>query len=457
MVKVLLVNSSNPDSMGKMKEVGGKHHPLGLLYIASVLLEHNYNVKVCDELVDQSPEKFIEDFVPDFVGISVRTPAFNRAIEIAARAKSFGAKVILGGPHVSALPVESLKASENIDGVIVGEGEYAFLNLVSNPNWSEIKGLVYKEDNKIITNPPAEILNDLDLLPFPARHLLEEKSYYGIPEYGFIIPSGQNFWTICSSRGCPFKCTFCSSSNIFGRKLRYRSAKNIFDEIIQGYNKGVKYFVFIDDSFGLNKKITSELCNLIIKNNLKITWCCQTRVTIPLETMLLMKQAGCILISYGVESGSKKILENIEKGVTKEMVRKGIENAKKAGLLVKAYFIVGLPGEGEKEFRESLKFAKSVDIDYLWLSTFTIFPGSYIWESYMENKDSSNINWDKLSYFGKSNNKNKIIQRRYTKFLVSFFMNPRYLRLFIKRINLNEIKYFLSLFRVFIQERLLPS
>ena len=452
MAKILLVNSSSPEIMGKKKDVGGKHHPLGLLYIASVLLNNNHEVQICDELVGQNPELFIKAFAPQFVGISVRTPAFTRAIEIADIAKKNGATIILGGPHVSALPEESLRASESVDGVIVGEGEYALLDLINATDWSVVSGLVYRKNNQIVSNKVTQFINNLDSIPFPARNLLEEKSYYGIPEYGFIVPNGQNFWTICSSRGCPYLCTYCSSSNIFGRKFRFRSAKNIFDEILLGYNQGVKNFVFVDDSFGLNKEISTELCNLIIDNNLKIKWCCQTRVTIPIETMVLMKKSGCILISFGVESGSEKVLKNIKKGTTLNLIKKGIENAKKAGLLVKAYFIIGLPGEGSEEFKESLSFARSIDIDYLWLSSLRVMPGSELWTQNTNSFDYENMHWIDFAYFGK--NKDRVIHKRYNKFLISFFLNPRYIKNFIKRITYGELKYLLMLFFIYIRERI---
>ena len=450
MSKILLVNSCSPGIMGKRKDIGGKHHPLGLLYIASVLLENNHEVQICDELVGQVPEEYISSFRPDYLGVSVRTPAFNRAIQIAKAAKSLGIKVILGGPHVSALPEESILASEYVDGVIVNEGEYTFLDLVNNPDWSNVNGLVYKNGSGVIKNPPSEKIIDLNSLPFPARQLLDEKLYTGTPEYGFLVPSNQKFWTICSSRGCPYNCTYCSSSNIFGKKYRFRSAINIFNEILQGYKLGVTNFLFIDDSFGLNREITSELCNLIIENNLNIRWCCQTRVNLPVETIKIMKAAGCSLISFGVESGSDKILENIKKGITKDIIRKGIENAKKAGLLVKAYFIIGLPGEGKKEFKESLNFAKSLDIDYLWLSSIRILPGSELWNEKMQNADYKNINWEDYSYFGKNND--KVLQKRYTWFLISFFLQPKYIVNLIKRMSYREIMYFLALFNVFVRE-----
>ncbi len=451
MAKVLLVNSCSPGIMGKRKDIGGKHHPLGLLYIASVLLENKHEVQICDELVGQIPEEYLLSFKPEYLGVSVRTPAFNRAIQIAKAAKSFGTKVIFGGPHVSALPEESIMASDFVDGVIVNEGEYTFLELLNSSDWSNVRGLVYKKDTMVLKNPPQEKIIDLNLLPFPARQLLDEKLYYGTPEYGFLVPPRQKFWTICSSRGCPYNCTYCSSANIFGKKFRFRSALNIFNEIMEGYKLGVTNFVFIDDSFGLNSEITSELCNLIIENNIIIRWCCQTRVTIPIETIKLMKTAGCSLISFGIESGSEKVLENIKKGLTKDLMRKGIENAKKTGLLVKAYFIIGLPGEGKEEFKESLIFAKSLDIDYLWLSIIKILPGSELWNTNMDNIDYKNINWEDLSYF--SINNNKLLQKRYNLFLILFFLQPKFIKNLIKRMSYSEMMYFLELINVFIREK----
>ena len=246
-------------------------------------------------------------------------------------------QIIIGGIHPTALPEKTIKRMKNVDVFVIGEGEQTFLELMQNKKFENIKGVAYMKSGKVRINPCREFIQNLDTLPFPARNLLDMEKY----TLGFDWEGRKPAATIFSSRGCPFNCIYCASKIMWKRKVRYRSAENILAEIdflVKEYK--IKEILFYDDHFVLDKKRLKKICEGLIKRKCDLTWCCLSRTDcMDLETAKLMKKSGCHMISFGVESGSQKILDNMEKNVKVEDIIKTFEICRKARINTKASFI----------------------------------------------------------------------------------------------------------------------
>lgn len=449
-MKILLIRPDrldiHLDTRNHTKRLGDLHQPIGLLYLAAMLEKEQAEVKICDEVADDNSREIIDKFVPDVVGITVTSPLMPRASQIAAYAKQKGCKVLLGGPHVSALPIESLKESK-ADAVAVGEGEYTIRELCSGESWNNIKGIAYWRDSEPVLNQLREQLTDLDELPFPARHLVDFQKYKGDIEFGFPLKSGDTMLRVLSARGCPFYCTNCCSHKVFGRKHRLRNPGKIITEIEEAIQKwNIKTFTFIDDDFTLNRDHLQQICQLLIAKKLEIKWSCYARVGTSLESLQLMKQAGCRLVAYGVESGSPEVLKRLNKQIGLAEIINTFKNARQAKIRTKAFFIIGLPGEDETEFKKSLSLASKLKPDFLWASIFMPLPGSQIYND-MGGYEKVKVNWGTDSFF---HSENKLLEKRHKQFLTTYYFSLRYLKTFLKFLSLADIRYYLQMFRVYI-------
>jgi len=382
MVEVILFAPSDQEIYGKidLKKIDADTFPLGIAYIASFIRSKGHSVRLVDvKLFGNSWKGSITELVrsekPSFVGISCVTPSMPDALRIAETVKlaDKNIKVIVGGPHPSALPEECI-SYDNIDLVCVGEGEHTFLELLEGKDFSEIKGLCYKDDGKIKMNPPRDLISDLDSLPWPAYDLLPIHSY-GNPFLGKSI-------IMVTGRGCPYNCLFCSSRIINRQRYRLRSVKNVVDEIEYLYKEyGLRGFLFADDTFTMIPKRTEELCNEIMKRGLKISWGCDTRVdAMTPELARLMKKSGCNLVKFGIESGDENILKVIRKGITLDQVRRAVKIVSSAGIKAHGFFIIGHPYDTEESIRKTIDFAKSLPLDYAQFSVLTPYPGTDVLE-----------------------------------------------------------------------------
>lgn len=378
MVEVLLFAPSDREIYGKidLKKIDADTFPLGIAYIASFIRSNGHSVKLVDvKLFGNEWKQKITDIVkgekPSFIGISCVTPAMPDALRIAETVKSVdkNIKIVLGGPHPSAIPEECI-SYENVDIVCVGEGEYTFLDLLEGKELSKIKGLCYIEKGKIKVTPPRDLISDLDSLPWPAYDLLPIHSY-GNPFLGKSI-------IMVTGRGCPYNCLFCSSKTINRQRYRLRSVKNVVDEIEYLYkNYNLRGFLFADDTFTMIPKRTEELCNEIMRRGLKISWGCDTRVdAMTPELARLMKSSGCNLVKLGIESGDEKILKIIRKGITLDQVRRAVKIVNAAGIKAHGFFIIGHPYDTEESVRRTIDFAKSLPLDYAQFSVLTPYPGT---------------------------------------------------------------------------------
>jgi anaerobic magnesium-protoporphyrin IX monomethyl ester cyclase len=400
-VDVLLVNPPYLEVYGKLRDIYTTP-PLGLLYIASILEKNGISVEVLDTTPQgvgfEELKKQIAKKAPKIIGITTTTPALKSAVRTAEIAKELDPlrSVVLGGPHATILPHQTLQSFNAVDVVIRGEGEYTMLEfakcILKHESFKNIRGISYRDEtNNIRNNDSCTLIQNLDDVPFPARHLINIKKYRQPPQCG----GRQPYTTVITSRGCPHNCIFCSSRMTFGRKVRLRSVKNVIEELEQVAGSfGVREIEFVDDTFTLYPKRVKEICDAIIKRKLDITWMCNARVDrINRETLVKMRRAGCHMIFFGVESGVQEILNASKKGITIEQVKKAFSITKKANIRTLAYFMIGLPGETLETAKTTIAFAKKLAPDYVTFSIATPYPGTEFYDMATEKGWLKTNNW----------------------------------------------------------------
>ena len=424
--KILLINPPFIRLFGSSAPLYGVKAPLGLCSIAGLLEDRGFKVRVYNTDFIKKPGVLsskditlkyntylntlnnidlpiwhgvyerINDYSPDIVGITAMTATINSALNVAQLVKSFNSEipVVLGGVHPTLLPEETIK-NTNVDIVVRGEGEYTFLDILKKSNnLNVVLGITYKENGQIINNPARPLIQNLDELPFPAKHLIFEHEKYPPGAFGSIMPS----------RGCPFHCTFCASHKIWTRKVRYRSPEKVIKEIIRiKKNFHTNYFRFEDDSFTLNKKWIYELCDFLIKENLKIKWEAETRADIVDDELIKkMKKAGCKMLSIGVESGSERTLKLIKKGITLEQIRNAFNIIKSNKILTNAFFMIGFPWESKKEIGMTISLMKELNSFRSFFSISTPYPGTELFDIYKnDGLLPGNMNWAKFFHQSK--------------------------------------------------------
>lgn len=447
--KVLMIYCYAEATQGKLKNVGGGHPPIGLLYAAASIEKAGHIVKVSDELVNDDSEKIIEEFKPDTLCLSVNTPCVPRAKSLVEYGKKHGATLfIAGGAHAVNEP-ESCIVDVGVNVAVMNEGEVILPEILNKNEWNEIKGITYKNNNgEIINNGKSELIEDLDKLPFPARHLIDFSKYAGTAEFGFLLHKNEKWTPVITSRGCPYLCTFCANWRVMGRDTRDRSPENVLEELKEiKYVNGINTVLFLDDTFTLRPERVEKLCNLMIQENLNLKWSCQTRVDVSKDLLELMKKAGCALVAFGVESGSNKVLRIIKKGTNINIVKNAFKISHEVGLRRKAFFIVGLPGEEKEDFEMSIKLAKEINPEYLWVSKFSPVPGSEYYEKHKD--DLQDMNWEDYGYFnGKTTNE---VEQRHKELVRSFYLRPAYVFNFMKRFSWLEFAYMFRMFKSFVR------
>ncbi len=415
--------------------------PIGLASIAAVLLKNGYEVKALDssayDLKISQIEEYIKEYQPDLIGMSVMTPLIKQALRISKIAKDVSkAKIAIGGVHPSICPEEVI-SDENVDYAVMGEGEQVFLGLCNALKESQslqgIKGLVYKDKGKIINNGPAELIGNLDELPFPAVYL------FPLKKYRQSIGESSNFMTMMTSRGCPFTCTYCvnSCNVLFGKKYRAMSAERIIEEInyyISAYQ--TKEIVFYDDNFTFDTKRVARLCDLIIQNNLKFKWKCSSRIeSINLELLKKMKKAGCYLIAYGVESGNEELLRSVKRFTNLGRVKDVFRQTHAQGIKTLAYFMMGFPDETKETIKKTIELAIKLDPNYIQFAIINPYPHTEIFEDYKKNNLLVTKDWSKYIYAGELTTpviRTKALtaeelQKEYKNAIRRFYLRPRYI------------------------------
>lgn len=376
----------------KSDMVQSEFAPLGIAYIGACLEKAGYSVQILDLTVEKMPPKkigaFLEAHNPFIIGISAMIVEFEQVLKISSICKKFAheAKVIVGGP-ITTRP-EIILSQPSIDFVVIGEGEITTVELIekikNNQPLDEVKGIGYKVNGVPKINPPREHLDDLDIVPFPARHLLSMKNYISPFENWFgKKPNGDPIraTNIITSRGCPYRCIYCDK-NVFGTKWRGRTIKNIVDEIeflMKEYD--INGIIFNDDMFDLKRNRVFDLCDEIIRRKLIVVWGCNSRVNhADKKVYQKMYEAGCRYVAFGVEFGNQNILDFVQKDITIEQIRNAINLAKSVGLRTVGYSMIGMIGENERTISETIEFAKSLDLDSGGFSIVIPFPGTILFD-----------------------------------------------------------------------------
>jgi anaerobic magnesium-protoporphyrin IX monomethyl ester cyclase len=380
---VTLVNPPTP-----MGAVG--HLPfalLGLGYLAAVLEKNHYQVDVIDCQVlklsfDESRSE-LRKRKPDVVGMTATTLTYKSALQIARIAKEVHPNCVtaLGGPHVTFWDDKALEECPQLDVVVRREGENTMLELVQRiekgKDYNDVVGTTCRKNGKIIRNPDRLYIEDLDSLPFPARHLWPMEK----------LRETEDILYLATSRGCVYWCEFCTTVRMHGRKYRIRSPKNVVNELEflhKTYN--VSNFTFCDDAFTVDQARTKDLCNDILSRGLKIKWNCGTRVDMLTKDLLQkMKEAGCISVWFGVESGSQQVLDAMKKGITPELTAKVFGWVREVGLKPVPNVILGFPGETKKSAWETIKFIEKISPDDVgFYNVATPFPGTPMYDLVLE-------------------------------------------------------------------------
>ena len=316
---------------------------------------------------------------PDLVALTSMTTSYHYVEQLVERLKdALGVPIIIGGPHATTLPEGTLN-NPNIDYLVYGEGEYIWQDFLralaaGDTQWGQIQGLWYKEDGKIMSGGSRKPIEDLDSLPFPARHLFE------LDKYPLYAPNGEPMLTVLSSRGCPYACSFCFKG-IVGRSYHQRSPEDIVAELKQVVDTyHIRNFYFIDDLFTIDVKRLEKILDYFIDQKLDYRWRCLARVDrVTPELLTKMYKAGCRQIHYGIESGNEEVLRRTSKHIDLKQVRDAVAWTEHAGIRSKGYFILGLPGDTEETMQETIEFAAGLELTEAMFSIATPFPGTKLW------------------------------------------------------------------------------
>lgn len=424
-MKIALVNPPLQPVDARVHPVNFYGLPLGLAYLAAYARQGGHKVKIFDPAPNRITlavmwEK-IREFGPDLVGVTSVTPNFMLAGSLAKEAKRrLGCLVVMGGPHVTALPRSTLKSLAELDAVVLGEGEIPLLALADQfdaggaVDLGKVPGLAFMKNGRYRETSRPEPIQDLDLLPYPARDLVKVDLYARHPiraawiwpgrgaaagraDKGFLAAGGERkSATILSSRGCPSQCTYCANI-CMGRKFRAHSPGHVVGEMEHLYGKyGIRHFQIADDCFTADTARVAAICDLIIKKGLDITWDAAGRVNTLLDGVLLrkMKKAGCLYVLLGIETGSQRINDLMKKGTTLEMAEKCCSLLRRHGIGFVNSFIVGHEGDTEKTVRATIAFARRLGSELVTFCMMVPYPGTALFNKYFRDRDLPGTNWN---------------------------------------------------------------
>lgn len=404
-MKVLIVNP--PNSTGYVKEGRCEQKlsswqyvmvPISLPYIAAVLREGGFDVDIIDCVAEnlslEELKRQVESFKPRLIILDTTTPTFHEDSRTIDFLKNIDKSILVAaiGVHVTVLADESLKNSK-LDVLIRNEPEASCLELAkaldSKSSLKSVLGISYRDGKKIVNNPVRPFIKDLDTMPFPARDLLNNELYtmpiYNRP-YTLLVPS----------RGCPFNCIYCTAHHYYGGRCRERSPENIVDELEEIlYKYKIHDVTMWSDTFTFRKGFVMSVCDEILSRGIKINWMCNSRVnTVDLEMLKKMKQAGCSMISYGVESGVQEILDNAKKGITLSQIENAVKWTNEVGIESIAHVIFGLPGETKETISRTIEFVKKINPTYAQFYCAVPFHGTELYEMAKKNNWLITENWD---------------------------------------------------------------
>ncbi len=415
--------------------------PLHFGYLASSI-DPRHEVVILDQLRHKIPEEELIGTIvkerPDVVGFSAYTRDIFKVKNLMSRIKPIlpEAKMVLGGVQISLMPQETYEYLwEHIDYGFIGESEIAFSEFIEALDGDDLEAradsihnLVWRRDGRVIVNPKA-IIEDLDEIPFPKWELMPPQGYPKAPHGAFY--KKYPYAPMITSRGCPYPCTFCSAGALSGKKVRYRSVENVIDEIkYLQKDFGVKEIHIEDDNFSMKKERVISFSERLLKEDLGISWAFPNGLrldTLDLETMKLMRKAGCYAVNVGVESGDEERLKKIRKKTTRDRIRVDIAMAKEAGMDIGGFFIIGFPGETLEEMNNTIDFAPTLELDRIGISYFQPYPGSEEYRKlcesgeYIFDFDTSEHSLHTISYVPRGVTEKQIEKMRFKGFMKFYF------------------------------------
>ena len=407
MAKVLLINPSYQASYGGTKAsiVNPFFPTLGLATIAATAKQQGHKVEILDLCWRPYDFKFIRSIIqkikPEIIGIHATTPLMNQLKDISIIIKdiSKSIRVVGGGPHPTALPIETIKESM-LDVICTGEADYTFSDLCNGGDLSRIQGIYYRDGDEIHNTGTRQVLENIDDLPMPAWELYPPLDYMKISK---LIARNPPVTTVEFSRGCVYLCDFCSSKMTMARGYRKKSPERCAEEVKYMHSVGFREFWLADDIFTSDQNWAYEVSEAIAKTGVDMTWTCSNGIRVESANKNLfkmMKEAGCYRVSFGFESGNNDVLKSFGKGgrASVKEGRRAVREAQKAGIEVNGFFMLGLTGDTEETMDDTIEFARSLaPMDLLKFGTAIAFPGTDMFNNYAEKGMVKSYNWD--NYF----------------------------------------------------------
>ncbi len=400
-MKILLLNSpyrvkiSKDSRWPEFTKSGTLYYPFWLSYATGVLMDSNKHKPllvdaVAKEMSQEETLKLVEIFDPEMVVVETSTPTIHSDIDFVDKIKERkNTIIVVAGKHVSALPIETMQMSKNIDFLARGEYDYTIKDIAdalekhnfkkNKKPFRQIPGISFRENKTIINTPPRPLIQNLDFLPFVSKVYKEFLSVY---DYRYALsryPMLQT-WT---SRGCPARCNYCDYPQVFTmHTFRMRTPENVVDEIefIDKKLPQVREIFFEDDTFTINRDRVMAICKEIKGRGLDVVWSCNARAQLDYELMKTMKDAGARILIVGYESGNQQILNNIRKGVTLTQAERFTRDAKRTGLRIFGCFMIGLSGDTKESIEQTFQFAKKMNPDMVFFQQAVPFPGTEFYE-----------------------------------------------------------------------------
>ena len=359
--------------------------PLGLAYLAAALEQEGIEVDILDCNASEIGWLGLEDFIgearPDVVGASAMTPFFHRALGVARAAKRANPDIVtvLGGPHVTFTAEETLLEHPEVDVVVRGEGERILVDLVrclkGQGNLATVRGIAFRRDGQVVQTPQPPPL-DVNALPLPAYHLL--------PMHRYVFTVFGKFTTILASRGCPYRCTFCSEWRFWGGRWRPRDPEAVVEEMeLLNQRYGRQCFWFGDDCFNVDGEHMRRICEGILRRGLDVSWYYQGRADLVIkhkDLLPLMRRAGNLMVQIGVESSTDEELSRFRKRLTTDQVREAVELLRENDIVCQGLIIVGTRDDDPRSIMHKVRYAKRLDLDFPIFTMYTPFPGNEVYE-----------------------------------------------------------------------------
>lgn len=458
-MRITLVHPAGSNWMPGMKDVtatANRMAPLGLLSIAAYLQREGHAVEIHDCLGPEAvpgTEANVRRILatnPDLVGFSTTTSGFLDGYDLAVGIKAMRPeiRIVFGGAHVSAIGAPLLRHFPKIDFLVMGEGEATLAELASGADPSQIDGLIYREGGRygggnggpdggqVTANPPRAPIPELDDLPFPAYEKLAGfPDGYNLPLFCYIQTPGA---TMNTSRGCPYQCSYCDRS-VFQKSYRYNSAAYIYAHMRYLRDRfGVRHINIYDDLFTLHRGRISELCQLLIRKPLGMDFNCAVRVGHADDELLkMLRAAGGLQVSLGIESGDPELLETHKPGVYLDEVRDTVRRIQRTGLRAKGLFMMGLPGETVESIQKTSDFVMSLGLDDMNMSKFTPFFGAPVWDTITEqgtfNQDWRQMNCLNFVFVPEGIDSKETLDQLYNTHVKRFYSDPEWRRKFRRR------------------------